>query len=60
MKRFTAVVVKEGKVTENKIQCISTEETYLGSTVWLDESTGKKYYISKMYRKSCFIEVKRR
>jgi hypothetical protein len=55
--KFTANIVKNEIVTEEKIQCISTNETYLFSKVWLHTETGKKYYISKMYGKSCFLEI---
>lgn len=57
MRKFTANVAENDKITEKKIQCVTTNETYLFSKVWLDSETGKKYYISKMYGKSCFLEI---
>jgi len=57
MKKFTAVVVVNDTVTDNKIQCIGTDETYKFFKVWIDPKTEKKYYITKMYNKSCFIEI---
>lgn len=58
MRKFTATVVIDDIVTDEKIQCVSTDETYNYSKVWIDTTTGKKYYISKMCNKSCFVEIK--
>jgi len=58
MKKFTANVVINERFTEERIQCVATDETYRFSTVWVNPETGKKYVISKMYHKSWFVEIK--
>ena len=57
MKKFTANVLVDEKFTEERIQCVSTNETYNYSTVWVTPETGKKYIIYKMYHKSWFVEI---